>query len=247
MRKLITFIVIATLICSCTKSPEDIVKEEFTNYVHLNFDDPNSIEEILLISQPDTISFDSIFNLGKGVLADIDSLKASIDEGDSLKLILIQSITNDRKMTNYVRRHLYDDPYIEKMIIYLRDMRQNAIDNIADPSRFMEEKQYADRLKEYVADTTINYSRFAKRTIRFRQNIQGEKKIDSLYYIIKDGGTPYFSKEDVQIKDFNEKSEDIALTIGGALGELNSLVEKRKGQIDFERNVNIIRERAYQK
>ena len=58
MKKTLCFIsvVFAFALLSCTETVEDKIRKEFKIYVHQNFDDPESLKEILSITLSDTVS-----------------------------------------------------------------------------------------------------------------------------------------------------------------------------------------------
>lgn len=91
---------------SCTQTKEDKIRNEFKNYVSSNFDDPNSLEEILSIEPIDTITYESIRN-GVIALHGIDSLTNSSDtiEKEQSEIILSK-----------IRAHKYNPYYKEELM-----------------------------------------------------------------------------------------------------------------------------------
>ena len=86
MKKYIGFsaLIVFALLTSCTQTKEDKIRNEFKNYVSSNFDDPNSLKEIVSVEQIDTITYEGIRN-GVIALHGIDSL---INSCESIPFLL---------------------------------------------------------------------------------------------------------------------------------------------------------------
>lgn len=244
MKNLIYLFFAVALSCGCTKSQEELIKEEFNNYVRLNFDDPNSVEEILFVSEPDTLTFDSIMNMGKSIVNDFESIIEDVEKNDSLWSEQLIEMSKDQQFLSYIRNNQESDPFVKKYIELIREEYSNIVLELSSAviPNYHEAK---DELKYILSDTTIHYSTFIKRSIRYRQITNEGKKVDSLFYFIKNNGTPYFTNKDVEAIDFNEKCEDISLGIRATLEEMCAYIRKREKQIEFDRVVDVIRERAY--
>lgn len=244
MKKLIFLLATLFLAIGCSKNEEERIIESFLEYIHLNFDEPQSVEEILLLSNPETVSFDSAYNMGRRIVEEIDSTEAQILELDSLFHQSITEITNNRTIINYIRKHQDTDPVVQNFEKLLLELHNELKASILNSLESILNTKNADKLKAFLADTTLHFSKFEKRVIRYRELIQGEKRIDSIFYLIKDNGTPYFSKKDVSVNDFNEKSEDITIAIAGALGELKDLEKQLKIFMEIDIATRMIKSKA---
>ena len=99
-------VMILFILFSCTQTKEDKIRSEFKIYVSSNFDDPNSLKEILSIEPIDTITYESIRN-GVIALHGIDSLTNSSDtiEKEQSEIILSK-----------IRAHKYNPYYKEELM-----------------------------------------------------------------------------------------------------------------------------------
>ena len=168
MKNLIYLFFAVALSCGCTKSQEELIKEEFNNYVRLNFDDPNSVEEILFVSEPDTLTFDSIMNMGKSIVNDFESIIEDVEKNDSLWSEQIKELLKDKQFLNYIRNNQESDPFVKKFIELLREEHSNIVLELSS-AVIPNYHKAKDELKYILSDTTIHYSTFIKRSIRYRQ------------------------------------------------------------------------------
>lgn len=60
MKRFISMAMLAFTIISCTKTPQELVRREFKNYIDLNFGNPDNITEIVSVEPTDTITHTSI-------------------------------------------------------------------------------------------------------------------------------------------------------------------------------------------
>lgn len=86
---------------SCSQTKEDKIRNEFKNYVSSNFDDPNSLKEIVSIEQIDTVTYESIRN---GVIA-LHALDSLTDSTKSIEEELSESNLSK------IRAHQYHSYY----------------------------------------------------------------------------------------------------------------------------------------
>lgn len=126
MKKYIGFSAIVLFaLFACTQTKQDIIRDEFKNYVSSNFDDPNSLKEILSIEQIDTITYESIRN---GVLSlhGIDSLTNSSDSIEKEQSAII---------LGKIRAHKYNPFYKDElmsMVLRKAELSRNMITWIDD-------------------------------------------------------------------------------------------------------------------
>lgn len=91
MRKLFyripLFVLVAFLTYSCTQSKDEGIIDKFKNYVAANFDDPNSLKEIIEVKTGDTITYNTFVDIVSSIyqadtiLREIDSLASIKVEG----------------------------------------------------------------------------------------------------------------------------------------------------------------------
>ena len=105
MKKIVLSVIILFALFSCSQTKEDKIRNEFKNYVSSNFDDPNSLKEIVSIEQIDTVTYEHILN-GVVALHEIDSLTNLSD-----------SIENEQNaiLLGKIRAHNYHPYYKEEL------------------------------------------------------------------------------------------------------------------------------------
>lgn len=106
MKKYIGFIAIIILsLFACTQTKEDKIKTEFKKYVSSNFDDPNSLKEIVNIEQIDTVSYESIRESVVALHA-IDSLAIVCDSIEKEQSTIILSKIRAHQYSSYYKNDL---------------------------------------------------------------------------------------------------------------------------------------------
>lgn len=106
MKKYIGFIAIIILsLFACTQTKEDKIKTEFKKYVSSNFDDPNSLKEIVNIEQIDTVSYESIRESVVALHA-IDSLAIVCDSIEKEQSTIILGKIRAHQYSSYYKNDL---------------------------------------------------------------------------------------------------------------------------------------------
>lgn len=181
---------------SCTQTKEDKIRNEFKNYVSSNFDDPNSLKEILSIEPIDTITYESIRN-GVIALHGIDSLTNSSDtiEKEQSEIILSK-----------IRAHKYNPYYEEElmsMVLHKAELSRALISWIND---------YGFALLNAMSDSTDNSLNRLKGLNICQYKLKARiKEKDGLklreYYALEDSvGFRFFANKTT----FNDYSEGTA-------------------------------------
>lgn len=181
---------------SCTQTKEDKIRNEFKNYVSSNFDDPNSLKEILSIEPIDTITYESIRN-GVIALHGIDSLTNSSDtiEKEQSEIILSK-----------IRAHKYNPYYEEElmsMVLHKAELSRALISWIND---------YGFALLNAMSDSTDNSLNRLKGLNICQYKLKARiKEKDGLklreYYALEDSvGFRFFANKPT----FNDYSEGTA-------------------------------------
>ena len=196
MKKYVSISVIILVLFSCTQTKEDKIRDEFKNYVSSNFDDPNSLKEVLSIEQIDTITYESIRN-GVIALHGIDSLTNSNDS--------IEKEQNEIIMSK-IRAHNYNPYYKEELmslILRKADLSRLAISWIDD---------YGFTLLKAMSDSTdILLNRLKGLNIyqyRIKARIKNSDELKVRYFFALEDSTgiSFFDKKPT----FNDYSEGTA-------------------------------------
>lgn len=197
MKKYLFFSVMTLFVLfSCTQTKEDEIRNEFKNYVSSNFDDPNSLKEILSIEPIDTITYESIRN-GVIALHGIDSLTNSSDsiEKEQSEILLSK-----------IRAHKYNPYYKEElmsMVLRKAELCRALISWIDD---------YGFALLNAMSDSTDNSLNRLKGLNIYQYKIKARiKEKDDLklreYYALEDSvGFRFFDNKPT----FNDYSEGTA-------------------------------------
>lgn len=196
MKKIVLSVIILFALFSCSQTKEDKIRNEFKNYVSSNFDDPNSLKEIVSIEQIDTVTYEHILN-GVVALHEIDSLTNLSD-----------SIENEQNaiLLGKIRAHNYHPYYKEElksMALRKAELSRNMIAWIDD---------YGYGMLRRMSDSTDNSLNRLKGLNIYQYKIKARIKVkDDLklreYYALEDSiGFRFFDNKPT----FNDYSEGTA-------------------------------------
>lgn len=222
MKKYLFYLLALFLFSNCTKTEEDKIKDSFNDYVHMNFDDPDQMEEVIFVSKPDTITIDSIMSVYQDMLNNTTKMSNYLQEQDSLIKIVLEEVAGDQVLALYCTYNP-DNSYVKKFSKELRNYYNYLYESIEDPSAYFRKDKYSKEMNAFLSDTTIRYSQYIKRTLKYRIQKSEGRKIDSIYYYYKDNGEPYFSYKDISLEDFNPICVKIAKSFTGLCGEFEEM------------------------
>lgn len=194
----------------CKEDPYKEIKQDFKLYVNENFDNPKDLESIISISEQEVLCVDTFLNMGYRMLKAYDDIRFFADSLDSAMMVEFEMIKKDPKLTYYIRNN-HDNSYVESFITNLMGQTMLKLEKpellIGDAVR--------TKVIDLFEDTTQTYNIFTTQTIKYRMKHGDSMFLDSVYYIIKNGGTPYISKEAIKMS-----------ALGGRIEEFNPLVNE---------------------
>lgn len=196
-RYLFSSVIALFVLFSCTQTKEDKIRNEFKNYVSSNFDDPNSLKEIVSIEQIDTVTYESIRN-GVIALHALDSLAESI-----------KSIEEELSESNLskIRAHQYHSYYKDD----LRDLIMKRAKLSRDMLSWHDD--YGLTMLHTMSDSVDNLLARLKGLNIYQYKIKtrikhGEDLKLTEYYALEDSvGYRFFNKKPT----FNDYSERTAI------------------------------------
>lgn len=193
MRKIaICLLLVLICLCGCKPSIESRIEKEFLNYVQNNFDDPNSLQEIVSILPKDTVKIQEMFAMLRETLEN-DSLISAPLSSRSYQEILMKmqtaSFSERKKYQEEGRAFLTDKIEIAAFCIKYMDEFDNIKNSII----------------EHIDSTTLTGKDFIYTyEIKFRAKEKGEKKLLSYYAIFK-------TDNYIKIQDHELRTEEIPM------------------------------------
>ena len=178
MKKAFYFVSIVFISCfiSCTETVEDKIRKEFKIYVHQNFDDPESLKEILSITLSDTVSAKETAEELMCILAQCDSATTNLqDLRDSLLNVVIETCKRPRALSE-IRR----DRHLQGLMLKFADLVNEEIKYISS-AEHMELKSDRKDLDESLSKLESDSIIFCTYKIRTRIENHGELSIKEYY------------------------------------------------------------------
>jgi len=224
MKKYLFFSVMTLFVLfSCSQTKEDKIRNEFKNYVSSNFDDPNSLKEILSIELTDTITYESIRN-GVIALHGIDSLTNTIDSIEEKQNEIILGKISTHKYNPYYK----DD--IMSMALRKAELKRKMVAWIDD---------YGYGMLRSMSDSTDNLLNRLKGLNIFQYKIKARiKEKDDLklreYYALEDSVSLRFFDKTPTFYDYSEGTAEFYKVAR----EYEIIMTIRKNIIDEELELN---------
>ena len=198
MKKTLCFIsvVFAFALLSCTETVEDKIRKEFKIYVHQNFDDPESLKEILSITLSDTVSAKETAEELMCILAQCDSATTNLqDLRDSLLNVVIETCKRPRALSEFRR-----DRHLQGLMLKFADLVNEEIKYISS-AEHMELKSDRKDLDESLSKLESDSIIFFTYKIRTRIENHGELSIKEYYArIYKNDSTVILDNNNYQFK-----------------------------------------------
>lgn len=239
MKKTLLLIGILVVAFSCTMDENAAVKNDFQQYVKNNFDNPKEVESIIFIGKCDTVTFDTLLIDAKSNMDKYIQEKDYVDSIDEALLNRLQDIIDKNyRVTHFIHTHKN-----YKCVRTLLDNLETDI-NITMAKHTKGYSTY-DRLEKELNDSAIQYNTFTKQLIRYRVHKGDNYKIDSLFYLTCNSGTPYFRKEDINVLDFGGNASTIVdLVANDLVNDFHVLAERTRLLQEAEIALDVIMELA---
>lgn len=211
---------------SCTKTVEDRIRKEFKTYVHQNFDDPESLKEILSITFEDTVSAKGTTELLRGIIAKYDTTFAGLKHlDDSLSNKITDMIQKPKAISK-----LYGDEKILRLLRKSMNIAEEKVDYLcsAEYSKFKYNKATLD---EILSELESDSSCFVTYKIKTRVEKHGELSLTEYYARID-------KNDSIAIYDSNAMDTYPQL-FTDAFKQLDLYTETLKKELTFyERNID---------
>jgi hypothetical protein len=180
---------------SCTKSKNDIVKDEFHKYVSQNFDDPNDLKEIVSIELIDTISYEGFCNGTKLLYEASEQIESLVSLENNQCDSIINYLQSHKPVTDEYKRGIVKEWLIQHTKLNSDMINWNDI--YFDETRFL--KMDIDSLLEKTKNLMLY-----EYEIKVRVNEGANLKLKQ-YYALEDSiKIRFFDKKPT----FSEYSEE---------------------------------------
>lgn len=161
---------------SCTKTVEDRIRKEFNIYVNENFDDPESLKEIISITLTDTVSAKETAENLMCIVEQYDSATTNFQKlNDSLRIVVLETCKRPRALSEFRR-----DGYLRELMLKFADLVNEEITYISSAEHIAlksDRKDLGESLSKLESDSTI----FFTYKIKTRTENHGELSIKEFY------------------------------------------------------------------
>lgn len=194
----------AFVFTQCKEDPYKEIKQDFKLYVNENFDNPKDLETIISISDQEVFCVDSFLNKGYVMLEMYDDVRCLADSLDSVMAAEFEMIQKKEPRLMYYIRNNHDNSYVKGFITNF--MGQMAL-KLENPTTLVLDKT-RKKMVNLIEDSTQIYNVLTKRTIKYRIKYGDSMRLDSVYYLTKNGGVPYISRESIKISELGGRIEE---------------------------------------
>lgn len=232
MKQFLSFILILS-ICSCGKTIENRISDEFAEYVNLNFDNPENFKEFVSIELKDTFNNNSLYDIVH-LSYELDSLnEISFTLGDDFLDKLYDQLEINKSelwdLSYYKRERILE---MSKEYIYLSCKKRTK--------SYKDNKHYIDSI--YYSLDTFDVKNYK---VRVRVLEDNKLKISDYYCILEDNSLRFYDKEPSLLEltpkcssfweilqEYNKETNEYLLLSKKRL-------DKQKEIIDYIRNAGI--------
>lgn len=239
MKKTLLLFGILIVSFGCAKDENSAVKSDFKKYVNENFDNPKDLESIISIGQCEIVVFDSMLMDAKCYLADYKQTEERLDSIHETLFNRVQDIIeNNYRVTRFIQTH-QDYSCVRTLLGNLSADVNIKMDKLTNGTTSYE------RLEKELNDSTVRYNIFTEQRIKYRVRNGNDMKIDSIFYVTCNNGTPYFRKEDIKTSDFGGNAILIVdLMANDLMNDYRILVERSRLLSEAESALDVIMELA---
>ncbi len=230
VKKQLLILLLALLTISCDNSIEGNVKRQFKLFASENFDDPNSIKEIISVEPHDTVSLYKAGNVVLSIQKNCDlvfKLSNAVDSVNNAKLTA-QTSSMDKLASKMELSELYTGLRLIGNIMSLSNSEVDDIVKWRAKEHILNEKTKGllDTIDMIISPPLYGYR------IKFRQNIKNELKIQEYYGYVDSLSQNIVIRNSTMDFDSTNEINDTYKVLYNLLVEYRALISEVEQAVD---------------